>query len=140
MVLLSPFTPKSQQKREFLKPHSFKTLSWPLLGARWNSRAGSREMVPTRHTHSASDSYSSILFGPHFVLLLVHLRTTVKVHVEQRLLGHNRKRKQPCITSTCDPSQSPILLLQRFIICIKKAFISRVFKKKKQNAIAVTEI
>lgn len=140
MVLLSPFTPKSQQKREFLKPHSFKTLSWPLLGPRRNSRAGSREMVPTRHTHSASDSYSSMLFGTHFVLLLVHLRATVKVHVEQRLLGHNRKRKQPCITSTCDPSQSPILLLQRFIICIKKAFISSVFKKKKQNAIAVTEI
>lgn len=97
-------------------------------------------MVPTRHTHSASDSYSSVLFGPYFVLLLVHLRTTVKVHVEQRLLGHNRKRKQPCITSTCDPSQSPILLLRRFNICIKKALISRVFKKKKQNAIAVTEI
>lgn len=126
MVLLSPFTPKSQQKREFLKPHSFKTLSWPLLGPRRNSRAGSREMVPLG-THSASDSYSSILFGPHFVLLLVHLRTTVKVHVEQRLLGHNRKRKKPCSTSTCDPSQSPILLLQRFNIYIKKAFISRRF-------------
>lgn len=126
MVLLSPFTPKSQQKREFLKPHSFKTLSWPLLGPRRNSRAGSREMVPLG-THSASDSYSSMLFGTHFVLLLVHLRATVKVHVEQRLLGHNRKRKKPCSTSTCDPSQSPILLLQRFNIYIKKAFISRRF-------------
>lgn len=63
MVLLSPFTPKSQQKREFLKPHSFKTLSWPFLGPRWASRAGSREMVPTRHTQSASDASSSILFG-----------------------------------------------------------------------------
>lgn len=46
MAPLSPFTPKSHQKRDFLKPHSFKTLSWPLLGPRRNSRAGSGKWCP----------------------------------------------------------------------------------------------
>ena len=109
---------------------------WPSLGP-WNSHG--RQWGNGAEWHAVSYSFSwpecgllTVWRGFLFSHLCISGTCMLKVYIKgfQDTTG----KEKPCITSTSifDPSQS-LILLQRFHICIKKAFLSRFLKRKSRR-------